>query len=86
MVQINKNKLMQNNIMKSGLLGLAQAACLVIIAGSCSKTHKELENPEFIGLHIEKPHCTYYPFDDTLKAIVNDPHSSPYILFPCYMP
>lgn len=52
---------------------------VLIINGSCSMRDTDLENPEFLGAGMEQPHCTFYPFDDSLEAITNDPHRSPFI-------
>ena len=66
--------------MNRGPVWLSLTACLLMITGACTMRDGVLENPEYLGLNIEQPHCTYYPFDDTLSAINNDPRSSPYIL------
>lgn len=73
---------MQDNIFtNSSFAGLNLAVCVLMITGSCSLKKPDLENPEFIGSNREQPHCTYYPFDDTLDVISNDPHRSPYVHF-----
>ncbi|KPL21463.1 MAG: hypothetical protein AMS23_09310, partial [Bacteroides sp. SM1_62] len=53
----------------------------LFITGSCYLRNPDLENPEYLGNNTESPHCTYYPFQDSLNALVNDPHRSPCILF-----
>ncbi len=72
----------QNNIfIKLRSAGLSLGVCVLMITGSCSKKNPDLENPEFFEVNKEQPHCTYFPFNNTLDAISNDPHRSPFIHF-----